>query len=219
MISPESFYEMNLKGKTPTEIMTVIRSLKREIGRLKNIMEHPDYPQRKSMIFPSESTRISCSQYYLACAKQALVEAGGEYTPSAIEKKAMEFENSIPFISKIEFWIGGFFSGYENRTYIINGNDLQITKESSPAPGMYSLGEGKHKKLTKKNFLKGLEEIHIGEWSKRYDCSKFGQFVMDGTQWGLKFYYSNGHKPVEIHGDNAYPYNFKQLLELFEIKK
>lgn len=43
MICPETFYEDKLKGKTATQIMTAIRGLKQEIGRLKNVVEHPDY--------------------------------------------------------------------------------------------------------------------------------------------------------------------------------
>ena len=43
MISPEAFYEINLKGKTADQIMTIIRGLKQELGRLKNIVEHPEY--------------------------------------------------------------------------------------------------------------------------------------------------------------------------------
>ena len=39
MISPESYYEMNLKGKTAEQIMSAIRGLKNEIGHLKNVME------------------------------------------------------------------------------------------------------------------------------------------------------------------------------------
>ena len=34
MISPETFYEENLKGKSAEEILRVIKSLKREINRL-----------------------------------------------------------------------------------------------------------------------------------------------------------------------------------------
>ena len=41
MISPESYYEEYLKGKTKEQIMTAIRGLKQEIGRLKNSMENP----------------------------------------------------------------------------------------------------------------------------------------------------------------------------------
>ena len=35
MISPESYYDECLKGKTKEEIMTAIRGLKQEIRRLK----------------------------------------------------------------------------------------------------------------------------------------------------------------------------------------
>ena len=38
MISPETFYEMNLKGKTEEEIVTTIFELGEEIDRLKKII-------------------------------------------------------------------------------------------------------------------------------------------------------------------------------------
>ena len=41
MISPEGYYEEYLKGKTKEQILTVIRGLKQEIGRLKITMEAP----------------------------------------------------------------------------------------------------------------------------------------------------------------------------------
>lgn len=46
MISPEGYYEMNLKGKSEKEIRSAIRGLKNEIGHLKNTMEHPEYVWR-----------------------------------------------------------------------------------------------------------------------------------------------------------------------------
>ena len=52
MISPEWYYEENLKGKTAKEIMTAIRGLKKQIGHLKNVMEHPEYI---NTICPSEA--------------------------------------------------------------------------------------------------------------------------------------------------------------------
>ena len=45
MISPEVYYEEQLKGKTKEQIMRFIRGLKQEIGHLKNMMESPDYAQ------------------------------------------------------------------------------------------------------------------------------------------------------------------------------
>ena len=57
MISPESYYEMNLQGKTAEQIMSSIRGLKNEIGHLKNVMEHPDYNSKEDMC-PQESTQL-----------------------------------------------------------------------------------------------------------------------------------------------------------------
>ena len=40
---------------------------------------------------------------------------------------------------------------------------------------------------------------------------------MDGVQWHLYIYYSNGRKKLTIEGSNDYPYNFEELLELFRV--
>ncbi len=62
MIDPETYYEINLKGKTAEQIMSAIRGLKQEIGRLKNIAEHPNY---QCMMRPSEDVRIWCNRLCL----------------------------------------------------------------------------------------------------------------------------------------------------------
>ena len=60
--------------------------------------------------------------------------------------------------------------------------------------------------------------MHIGEWRTSYTLERFGYHVCDGTQWELEIYFSKGHKPVKIYGDNAYPYNFDVLQELLGIE-
>ena len=69
MICPESYYEMNLKGKDEKQLRSAIRGLKNEIGHLKNVMEHPDYG-KQAIMHPSEGVRISCTREYLARAIQ-----------------------------------------------------------------------------------------------------------------------------------------------------
>ena len=216
MISPETFYEMNLKGKKADQIMTVIRGLKQEIGRLKNVVEHPDYV---CLIKPSERTRISCSQDYLERAKQALVEVGGTYIPSAAEKKEIEFNENIQYINKVEFCIGGYFGGYETKTYTIDGNKVHTHTEHSLILEPSNIGDFEIEEIDKDYLFEMLQRLHIGGWRKNYNTRRFGYMVCDGTQWDLKIYFSNNHKPVKIYGDNAYPYNFNQLLELFEVEK
>lgn len=72
--------------------------------------------------------------------------------------------------------------------------------------------------IDKEELIEGLRDLHIGEWRKYYDPSRFGFLVCDGTQWHLHIFYSNGTKPVKIEGSNAYPYNFNRLMELLEIE-
>lgn len=215
MIGPETYYEMNLKGKTAEQIMSAIRGLKQEIGRLKNIAEHPDY---QCMMHPSEAVRISCMRDYLERAKQALVEEGGTYTPSKAELKTEEINANIPHVCKVEFSIGGFFGGFETRIYTIEGD---IVKEDAQhtmmLPPSYMYDPDPDDEIAKEDFLDGLLDLYLGEWRKSYDPSRFGYVVMDGTQWHLDLYFSNGHKPVKIHGSNAYPYNFDRLLDVLNI--
>ena len=47
-------------------------------------------------------------------------------------------------------------------------------------------------------------------------CTRFERWRWD--RWELEIYFSDGHKPVKIYGDNAYPYNFKELQELLGMK-
>ena len=100
MISPEGYYEMNLKGKSEKEIRSAIRGLKNEIGHLKNTMEHPEYGSAP-LIHPTEDVRIWCTRMYLERAKQALIEMGATYAPSQAELIAQQFQENIDYIKKL----------------------------------------------------------------------------------------------------------------------
>ena len=218
MICPETFYEMNLKGKSVKEIMKVIRRLKQEIGRLKNIVEHPNYELRSMVVQPTEKVQIFCNQEYLERAKEALIEAGGSYVPSIAEKKAIDFDNNIPHINKVVFSIGGFFEGYETKTFTIEGDKVKTYVEHSLIPKPTNFDDSKIEEIEKKKFFEQLKNLRIGEWRRKYDTYRFNIAVMDGTQWELKIHYFNGCRTVKIHGDNAYPYNFDRLIELFNVE-
>ena len=211
MISPEGYYEEHLRHKTADQITTIIRGLKREIGRLKNTIEHPDYAPT---ICPDESVQLWCTRLYLDRAKEALVEAGGTYTPSQAEQKAAEFEDNIPNISKVIFSIGGFFGGHETRTINLEGEHLRMWVEHSFVLTPSNVESEPDDPMTKEEFLDELRELHIGEWRKNYSPRRFGYIVMDGTQWSLEIHFNNGRRPLKIYGDNAYPYNFNRFREM-----
>lgn len=216
MISPEGYYEEYLKGKTKEQILTVIRGLKQEIGRLKNTIESPDYGV-KPIMHPSEDTRLHWTREYLERAKQAYAETGGTYTLSKSEEKVADFDANMDAICKITFSIGGFFGGY--RSYVIElSDDLKAyTKLWEVEEPLSLLGGDNEEQFTKDTFIAALRGLHIGEWLRRYSTKRFGYTVCDGTQWELEFEYSNGHKPVRFDGDNSYPYNFDKLQMLFGI--
>lgn len=216
MISPEVYYEEQLKGKTKEQIISAIRGLKQEIGRLKNIMENPDYGQ-ELIVHPSEDVRLHWTREYLEKAKQAYVEAGGTYTFSKSEEKATDFKLNMDSICKITFGIGGFFGGYRSYIVEISDNLKAYTKLWEDEESLILFDNENEEPFTRDTVLAALADLHIGEWRRRYTTQRFGYTVCDGTQWELEFEYNNGHKPVRFDGDNSYPYNFDKFLKLFGI--
>lgn len=212
MISPEGFYETELKDKNEKQLLTIIRGLKNEIGHLKNVMEHPNYGA-EAIIHPSESTRLWCMREYLEQAKIALAEVGGIYKPSQSELKALEFDNNISAIEKIVFSIGGFFQGNEIREITFDGENLQLSAQHSfplePKDSIEFLLP-----YDKEDFVERMTQLHIGEWRSSYTLKRSGYKVLDGTQWELEIHYNNGAKPFKSHGDNSFPYNFDEFQEL-----
>lgn len=177
MISPEGYYEEYLKGKTKEQIMTAMRGLKQEIGRLKNTMESPDYGQEE-IVHPSEDTRLHWTREYLERAKQAYAEVGGTYTLSKSEEKAADFDSNMDFISKIIFSIGGYFGGY--RSYVIELSDglRAYTKLWEDEEPLVLLDED-DEPFTKETFIAALADLHIGECAEDIQhCVLVTQYVM-----------------------------------------
>ena len=209
MISPETYYEMNLKGKSPKEIMKKIRFLKTQIGQLKRSIENAD--DIVCEVFPCRLTRLKCERDYLERAIQAYEEAGGEYVRSKAEQKDHDFNKALDSMSKLVFTIGGFFCGQETRTFTISDDQVLVDVEKT----MISMDkEEKYGPYRKEDFISGIKALHIGEWKRTYN----DPLVMDGTQWELDIYYNNGRKAVKISGSNAYPYNFEDLKEFLEVE-
>ena len=208
MISPEYYYEEFLQGKSEKEIRAVIRRLKREIGRLKKAIEHPDTEYR---IEPSEDVQLWCTREYLEEAKKALAEVGGEYKLSKAELKVQEFNDNIPFISEIEFSIGGYLSDTTIYRADLSGDDIRITSISSFDDTEDKTEVSEHEKEL---FFERLRDLYIGEWRKKYVNNN----ILDGTQWSLTIKYNNGKPQAKYYGSNAYPYSFEGLCDLFDVE-
>ena len=208
MISPETYYEMNLQGKSPKEIMEKIRSLKIQIGQLKRSIEKTD--DIVCEVFPGRLTRLKCDRDYLERAIRAYEEAGGEYVRSKAEQRDHDFNDRLDSISKLVFTIGGFFCGHETRTFTISDDQVLVDVEKT----MISMDKEEYGPYRKEEFISGIKALHIGEWKRTYN----DLLVMDGTQWELDIYYNNGRRPTKISGSNAYPYNFDDLKEFLEVE-
>ena len=215
MISPEGYYEYHLKDKNADQIMTIIRGLKREINRLRQVLEDPEYPYRPDHIDPDESVQLWCNRLYLERAKLALVEAGGTYIPTKAEEKALAFEKDLELIQSLTFSIGGFFSGHKIRTYTINGEAVNLLIDHSLSFAPPEADSETECLLTKADLVAGLRELHLNEWRKEY----YNPCVLDGTQWELEIRFSDSRRPLKIYGSNAYPYNFDIFLQLLNIQE
>lgn len=215
MICPDAYYEQELKGKSKEQVLSQIRSLKWQIGNLKNRLEAADAHERISMA-PSEKTQLSCLRSYLDRAKLVYAQLGGEYTTSKSELAAIEFERRIPEISALTLIIGGFFAGTEIIEATVNKQEvrLEITQR---APGLDRERDGSLPAFSvpKETFFTQFGELHIGEWRPFYSTRRFGYQVMDGVQWEFTIEYAGSARDrVVFHGDNSFPYNFDELLSL-----
>lgn len=104
MIDPETYYEIELKGKTPEEIHLIIKNLNHQIGMLIHQIEQP-LLWFEFEIYPSKHTQLQYTRLYLERAKKTLVDAGGTYTPSNRECRIAEFHNRLEHLEKIELTI------------------------------------------------------------------------------------------------------------------
>lgn len=212
MISPETYYEIELKGKSQQEILKAIRSLRREISNLKKELEDRSQ-EPKVMMMPSPLTRIKCSRDYLEIAKRAYAEAGGIYEPTKAEQKDQAFNESLKYMKRFAFDYGGFFRGYEKRTYTISDEKVLFNLEHSLYLKPSNLPACEP--FTREEFIEDIAALHIGEWKKSY----VNPLILDGTQWSIDIEYVDDRKPVHIDGSNAFPYNFDDLLELLEVEE
>jgi hypothetical protein len=69
--------------------------------------------------------------------------------------------------------------------------------------------------MSKQDFFDKLLQINIGEWQTTYSSHRYNYLIEDGAHWNLEIHYLNKISVVRIEGDDARPYNFKSLLELF----
>ncbi|MCD8373401.1 MAG: hypothetical protein LUD27_08910 [Clostridia bacterium] len=208
MISPESYYEQFLKGKTAEEIRKIIEDLKYELNRLTNAKKD------RYDINREPSNEYSLTREYLDRAINALKEAGGIYIPSDEEQECLSYVENISHINKIKFTSGGYFGGYKTTIFTFIYNKVYVkTIDANAEEGLMNLGQ--RSAISKEEILDGIKRLHIFEWQRSY----YNGHVYDGHQWGLDIIFSNGRKPFISSGSNAYPYNYHDFLVLLGLAR
>ncbi len=213
MIGPGSYIIENIQGKTREEAVKEVKSLWKEIRRLRKMIEEESQSE-EMMYHPSPEVRISVYHDYIEATKAYFEEQGWEYEPSKEEIKDREFNERLDRIESIEVEYGGFFGGGVGLTITFDGEDIRANRIARPYsvnPDMTDRDELEG--MTRTELLAELKDLHIGEWASNYD----NPYVLDGTQWSVVFKYTEGKKR-EFDGSNKYPYNFDRFLDVMEIE-
>ena len=210
MISPEGFVKMELQGKDRDKAIKIVKDLRKEIKQLKKVIEEDPYSEEFE-IKPSPLTQISVSRDYLDAAKSYFRGQGWEYEPSKKEIKDKEFNDRLKDLESIEIYYGGYFRGGKQWTISFDGSRIVVDSilRQMPDFDQSNLELPSFDDMKKTDFLRGLSDLHMGEWKKEY----FDPGVLDGTQWSVDIQYTDGKKR-HFSGSNMFPYNFNDFLEV-----
>ena len=214
MISPESYYEEYLKGKTKEEIGRRIRRLKQEIGHLKRIIESAAYEEPEWDYKPGPDTRIACDYEYLDCAIRAFEEAGGTYIPSKAESLKKEFDERLRYLQK--FGLITSSTGTEFEYYYVemrNGNPWFKYTNSNMIGDEIVYDELTEAPFDADSFFAMVRKTRMGTWKKR-------TIVKDRKDgWKINMIFSDREKEQTLIGIGYYPWSYNYLVDFFEEAK
>lgn len=217
MIAPATYVEMELAGKSREQAIEEVKSLWKEIRRLKKIIEEePD--SEEMMICPMPDVRVSVYRDYIEAAREYFKDKGWEYEPEREEIADKALNDRLQDIQSIVIEYGGYFGGTEKRTITFEGEKILVEKEYtlrilSPEELQQNPAEEFHD-MEKAEFLEEFADLHLGEWEKEYEDLN----VLDGTQWSVVIKFSSG-KAFKSYGSNRFPYNFSGFLDLVRISE
>lgn len=125
LMDPEFFSKFELEGKSRGQLLTTIRSLKKNIAQLKMTIESRYELEESEQMNAKDQESISSFRQFLSLAIAAYEKIGGVYKQSRLEQRAQKFQDNINLISEIGFMIGGYFGGFEIRTVTI-GEEVDL---------------------------------------------------------------------------------------------
>ena len=217
MIAPATYVEMELAGKNREQAIKEVKSLWKEIRRLKKIIEE-ESDSEEMMICPMPDVRVSVYRDYIEAAREYFKDKGWEYESEREEIADKALNDRLQDIQSIVIEYGGYFGGTEKRTITFEGEKILVEKEYIlRIPSLEELQEDPAEEfhdMEKAEFLEEFADLHLGEWEKEYEDLN----VLDGTQWSVVIKFSSG-KAFKSYGSNRFPYNFSGFLDLVRISE
>jgi len=114
-------------------------------------------------------------------------------------------------LEELKFSIGGM-AGWTKITVNVE-NDIVHYAVDSIMDGITN--EKKLRKAVSKIFLHKIEGVQINKWKSKYQPPE-EIMICDGTQWELD-YKETGKRCRHIYGDNTYPDNWDEFMEIMDI--
>ena len=114
-------------------------------------------------------------------------------------------------LEELKLSIGGM-AGWTKVTVKVE-NDMVYCAVDSLMDGITS--EKKLRKTVSKIFLQKIESLQINKWKSKYQPPE-EIMICDGTQWELD-YKEAGKRCRHIYGDNEYPENWDEFMEIMDI--
>ena len=216
MMSPETCYEKELKGKSPQEIEKIIDDINQEMKSLRKAIEAGYFCYGgEEDTRPENRKKLELCRSYLEESLKAHKQAGGDYKLSEEEQHIADFDAAIPHITKIVLQIDQerHFGG-ERYTVLVDDENAKVWIHFYDIPAPTLLNCKPVFSIKKEEFMEKLRNIHIGEWRSCYSPSDYGRAVMDGEDWKVQIEYGNGLEAVNFSGSNAYPFSFWVLYDL-----
>ena len=122
-----------------------------------------------------------------------------------------EVEDYREVVTKISFFVGGFFGGQTMITIVKDDRGAEVSYGTMDDTDEYRISVDQWKHILDKLY----EKMYLHEWKKSY----VDEQVLDGTQWELKLTLTDKRRR-NYYGSNMYPPYWKELEKLFaSIKK
>ena len=188
------------------ELEQEIRRLKREKNRLIALLEDPE-----SMMDDTEAdaalARIPSIRKRIAALQKRPARSGAAPRPTRADRRAARIGDAISRLTSAELFISGYPTG-RRRYFAEIGDTVEVRMQSAADEADSSTVTLTY---TREEFLDGVRALAPWDWRSRYiEDDPTGE----GMTWEAVLHFA-GRVPLVIYGDNGFPYNFDDLLDLF----